>query len=193
MIRTEAEYQASAARVAQARVAIPQYREQLKNEGLSETEIKFITDPMESFYLGMQEEVEYYERLKRGELPEMDNLQGLGFLLISMRVAKGLSQRDLAQKLGVHESQVSRDERNDYYGITVERAARILDAMNVRLKTVVESVPAKNIVESKPPRSVAAAKSKPPRKMSPPATRRRATTTKRRAVATTRQRTARAG
>jgi hypothetical protein len=41
----------------------------------------------------------------------------------------------------VHESQVSRDERNEYFGITLERAIKILDALNVRLHTKVEIEP----------------------------------------------------
>jgi transcriptional regulator with XRE-family HTH domain len=59
-------------------------------------------------------------------------------MLISLRIAQGISQRDLSKRLGVHESQVSRDERNEYFGITLERAIRILDALNVRLRTRVE-------------------------------------------------------
>ena len=35
--------------------------------------------------------------------------------------------------MGVHESQVSRDERNEYHGITLERASRVLDALGVTL------------------------------------------------------------
>jgi ribosome-binding protein aMBF1 (putative translation factor) len=93
---------------------------------------------MESFHLQLQEEVESYERLKRGEFEELKNLRGLGHLLISLRIAKGISQRDLAARLGVHESQVSRDERNEYHGITLERAGRILDALKVTLHTKVE-------------------------------------------------------
>ncbi len=53
----------------------------------------------------------------------------------------GLSQRELAEKLGVHESQVSHDERNEYYGITIERATRILDALGVKIRTRLEKVP----------------------------------------------------
>jgi hypothetical protein len=45
-----------------------------------------------------------YDRQKRGEFG-------------------GPSQRDLADQLGVHESQLSRDERNEYRNITLERAA----------------------------------------------------------------------
>jgi len=43
--------------------------------------------------------------------------------------------------LGVHETQVSRDERNEYFGITLERAAKILDALSVRLRSQVEIEP----------------------------------------------------
>ena len=39
---------------------------------------------------------------------------------------------------GVHETQVSRDERNEYFNVTLERASRILDALNVELRTTVE-------------------------------------------------------
>jgi len=80
-----------------------------------------------------------YERLKRGEFEELENLRGLGHLLISIRIAQGVSQRELARRLDVHESQVSRDERNEYFGITLERAIKILDALDVRLRTKVES------------------------------------------------------
>ncbi len=47
-------------------------------------------------------------------------------------------QRELARRLDVHESQVSRGERNEYFGITLERAVKILDALNVRLHAKVE-------------------------------------------------------
>ena len=96
---------------------------------------------MESFHLQLQEEVESCERLKRGEFDDLDNLRGLGHLLISTRIAQGISQRELARRLGVHESQVSRDERNEYFGVTLERAVKILDALNVRLHTKVEIEP----------------------------------------------------
>lgn len=79
-----------------------------------------------------------YERLKRGEFDELRNLHGLGSLLISLRIACGLSQRQLAERLGVHESQVSRVERNEYHGITLERATRILDALGVEMRSIVE-------------------------------------------------------
>lgn len=89
--------------------------------------------------------MESYERLKRGEFEELENLRGFGRLLISARIAQGISQRELARRLNVHESQVSRDERNEYFGITMERAIKILDALNVRLQTKVELEPPREL------------------------------------------------
>jgi transcriptional regulator with XRE-family HTH domain len=40
-----------------------------------------------------------------------------------------MTQKELAERLGVSESAISRDECNDYHGISVERAQRILDAL----------------------------------------------------------------
>jgi len=138
MIRNESEYQEASSRLAEERARFAEHRERLKTAGLNDDEIKRVIDPMESFHLQLQEEVESYERLKRGEFEELKNLRGLGHLLISLRIAKGISQRELASRLGVHESQVSRDERNEYHGITLERAGRILDALKVTLNTKVE-------------------------------------------------------
>jgi ribosome-binding protein aMBF1 (putative translation factor) len=140
MIRNETEYQEASERLAQEWQRLAEHRSRLKATGLADEEIKRVIDPLESFHLQLKEEVESYEKLKRGEFGELDNLRGLGHLLISIRIAQGLSQRELANRLNVHESQVSRDERNEYFGITLERAIRLLDALNVKLRTQIEIV-----------------------------------------------------
>ncbi len=141
MIRNEAEYLHASARLLEERNRLSEHRARLKEAGLDDDEVKRVIDPIESFHLQLREEVESYERLRRGEFEELVNLRGLGHLLISLRIAKGISQRDLAKRLDVHESQISRDERNEYFGITLERAIKILDALNVKLHTKVEIEP----------------------------------------------------
>ncbi|HEV3158272.1 MAG TPA: helix-turn-helix transcriptional regulator [Candidatus Baltobacteraceae bacterium] len=141
MIRNETEYQEASVRLSDERKRLADHTARLKETGLSDEEIKRVIDPIESFHLQLKEEVESYERLKRGEFEELENLRGLGHLLISVRIAQGISQRDLAKRLDVHESQVSRDERNEYFCITLERAIKILDALNVRLHTKIEIEP----------------------------------------------------
>lgn len=143
MIRNESEYKRAVARVSEESQRLAETRKRLKEEGLDSEEIKRVADPLESFYLQLREEVESYERLKRGEFDELVNLKGLGHLLISLRIALGLSQSDLAKRLDVKESQISRDERNEYHGISLDRANKILEALGVTLFTKVEIQPFK--------------------------------------------------
>lgn len=139
MIRNENEYREAVSRLKDEEERLAAHRRELEKTGLSPEELKRVLDPMESFHLQLAEEVESYERLKRGEFGEIHNLRGIGRLLIGLRIAQGLSQRELAERLGVHESQVSRDERNDYHNVTLERAAKILDALHAELRSTVES------------------------------------------------------
>lgn len=148
MIRNETEYKEAVARLAEERSRLAEHRARLKEAGLSDEEVKRVIDPMESFHLQLQEEVESYDRLKRGEFEELDNLRGLGHLLIALRIAQGISQRELAKRLDIHESQVSRDERNEYFGITLERAIKILDALGVRLRTTVDVESSREMVSA---------------------------------------------
>lgn len=138
MIRNETEYREAVERLKAEKARMESHKMELKKMGLQPAEIQRATEPMESFHLQLLEEVEGYDRLKRGEFGAIKNFRGLGHLLIALRISKGISQRDLAAKLGVHESQVSRDERNEYHGITMERAAKILEALDVELTTRVE-------------------------------------------------------
>ena len=148
MIHNEKEYAEAINRLTEENDRLSLYRKRLKEEGLSAEAVQRVVDPMESFHLQLKEEVESYERLKRREFDELDNFRGFGHMLISLRIAQGITQRELAKRLGVHESQVSRDERNEYFGITLERAMKVLTALHVRLRTTVE-------IET-PPREMAA-------------------------------------
>jgi ribosome-binding protein aMBF1 (putative translation factor) len=137
MIRNEKEYREAAAQLAEEKARIEAQQIELQKLGLNPEEIKRAIDPILSFHLQLAEEVESYERLKRGEFEDLNNFHGLGQLLTSLRIARGMSQRQLAERLGVHESMVSRDERNEYHGIALERAAKILDALGVELHSTV--------------------------------------------------------
>lgn len=141
MIRNENEYKEAIGRLAEEKSRLEKHRARLQESGLGKAEVKRVMDPMQSFHEQLKEEVASYERLKRGEFDDLENLRGLGHLLVSLRIAQGISQREVANRLDVHDSQISRDERNEYHGITLERAAKVLEALDVRLKTHVEIAP----------------------------------------------------
>jgi len=109
-------------------------KEALETMGLSATDVEYGLSPLKSFHLTVVDEIRSYERLKAGRLPGLISLEGLGRLLVEARIASGLTQRVLAARLGVNETQVSRDENNDYHGVTVERASRILNALGLELR-----------------------------------------------------------
>lgn len=135
MIRSDQEYQVALARMEEDRQVAAQQRKALEAAGLAPEEVERAMQPLLSFHTQLAEEVSWYERIKRRDFGVLPRLTAIGRLLIALRIAGGLTQRELAQRLGVDESQVSRDERNEYYGITVERAQRILDALGVEVAT----------------------------------------------------------
>jgi hypothetical protein len=141
VIRSEKEYKEAVERLRQDEEVLALQKEKLEELGLSEEEVRRALEPMLSFRAQLEEEVEWYERVRRRDFGIIRDLSAVGTLLIALRIANGLSQRELAEKLGVSEAQVSRDERNEYHGITVDRAQRILDAMNETLTSRVEDKP----------------------------------------------------
>ncbi|HBJ33212.1 MAG TPA: transcriptional regulator [Planctomycetaceae bacterium] len=141
MIRNEQEYREAVARLAAEKKRFDEHRQRLIDDGVKAAGVERVMAPLISFHEQLREEVEHYENLKRRKFPNLQNLKGLGVLLVSLRIASGMSQRELAAKLEVHESQVSRDERNEYHGVTVDRAIKILDALGLKLQTSVVEAP----------------------------------------------------
>jgi DNA-binding XRE family transcriptional regulator len=139
MIRNEAEYRQAVELFQAEEDRLCQQRAALAARGLSPAEVERVAAPLASFHEQRREEIQSYERLRRGEFDEVLNLERMGRLLIALRIYQGMTQRELAERLGVHESQVSRDERNEYHGVTLERAARVLQALGVELRTTVLS------------------------------------------------------
>lgn len=129
MIRTEAEYQEALQRLAEDRGVIAAQRKALKAKGIDATGMERVLAPALSFHAQLLDEVDAYEKMRRGEVAPIQSLVHIGRMLIGMRIALGVTQRDLASRLEVSETQVSRDERNDYHGISVERAQRIIEAL----------------------------------------------------------------
>ena len=135
MIRNETEYQEAVKRVEAEQARFEQYAADWKAKGYKAEEVAKLLEPLKSFHMQLVEEIEYYQRLKQGRFDAFENLRGLGQLLIGLRIHFGLTQKELAKRLDVNETAVSRDERNEYHGITVERAARVLEALGARIET----------------------------------------------------------
>lgn len=143
MIKTESEYKAMVERLNNDLHFIKQQEQVLQDMGLSADEIHRAMEPSMSFHEQLREEVEYYERIKRFEFEALENFCGLERYLIGLRIALGISQSELAKRLNVSVAQVSKDEKNEYHGISVEKATRILEALGVTVITKLDRIPEK--------------------------------------------------
>lgn len=118
--------------------AMEVYKESYIEQGFETEELDRLMQPLISFHNQLKEEVEAYERIKRGDLGAIFNLKSIGRWLIGARIALNLSQKEFAEKTGVSEAQVSRDEINEYHGITLDRAQKIIDALGIHSKAEIE-------------------------------------------------------
>jgi len=129
MIRTQREYEQTQQTLKQWRASGEKLRASIEAVGLSPEHVEIAM----AGHLAMQDqlagELVWYENARQGNIYPLPDLRSIGLSLIALRLAKGLTQRQLAERLGVNEAQVSKDEKNNYHGISVERAQRIIDAL----------------------------------------------------------------
>ena len=85
-----------------------------------------------------------YDDLRSGRIGErtLSSLRELPIALVEARIVARLTQRDLAERLGVPEQQVQRWEANSYAGVAIDRLHEIADALKLQvLATVMYAVP----------------------------------------------------
>lgn len=83
----------------------------------------------------LEEEVRFYEELRAGKISAFsaESLHDLPDILIQARIARGMSQKDLGDFLGVAEQQIQRYESDRYRMASLDRLTEIADALNVRI------------------------------------------------------------
>lgn len=82
-------------------------------------------------------QLQEHARLKAGLFENSFAMQELGPALIRLRIAAGLTQRQLAQRLRVAESTVCRDEQRRYRNARLDKVLRVLDVLGAELNVSV--------------------------------------------------------
>lgn len=84
----------------------------------------------------LREQLREYEALRDGGITslETDSLARLPDILIRARTAGGLTQKALAERLGLKEQQIQRYEATRYAGASLERVQAIATALGIRLQ-----------------------------------------------------------
>lgn len=93
-------------------------------------------ESLESQLTELRVQVEEYEALKEGQqaVLELDSLEALPCALIKARIAAGLTQKDLAERLGIKEQQVQRYEDTEYASASFARLLEVSRAIGVQVR-----------------------------------------------------------
>jgi Helix-turn-helix. len=138
MIKNELAYQKAVEKLKQDQEFINSEKDRFEKMGLTPEQTKMAIQPLISFHEQLKAEVEYYEKIKRGSFIPIYKFTDIGKTLIAYRIYLGMTQAKLANKLGVSESQVSRDERHEYYGATTEKIETVMEAMGMKVTINIE-------------------------------------------------------
>ena len=83
----------------------------------------------------LRREIAEYESLKQQQTSiKITSIQDLPLALIKARIALGMTQKELAELLGVKEQQVQRDEANQYKSAGFRRIAEVADALKIQIQ-----------------------------------------------------------
>lgn len=84
----------------------------------------------------LRQQLQEYDALRTGITPvlEIDSLAALPQALIKARIASGLSQKDLAERLDLKEQQVQRYEATDYESASFSRLLEVCQALGIQIR-----------------------------------------------------------
>jgi len=93
-------------------------------------------DALQSQLSDLREELEEYEALKSGKraVIELESLQELPLALIKARIAAGLSQKELGERLGLKEQQIQRYEDTEYSSASFARLVEVSQALGINIR-----------------------------------------------------------
>jgi HTH-type transcriptional regulator / antitoxin HipB len=90
----------------------------------------------------LKQELTEYEQLKSGNILTfvLGSLNDLPMTLIKARIAAGMTQKELADKIGVREQQIQRYEASLYSSASFDRLKSIAYALNIEITQAVMQV-----------------------------------------------------
>lgn len=131
MIKNNKQYTITKSRRIEFLKSIEKLNASENNDLLKQIMIESINSQIETF----DRELLEYEKLKN-EKPNIisTQIEKLPETLIKARIAKGLSQYELAEKAGLKEQQIQRYESNNYESANFERIMCVAKSMNIHFE-----------------------------------------------------------
>ena len=96
---------------------------------------KLEKDALQSQLDELRDEVEQFEQLRNGDPKpiRIESFDELPRALVKARIVAGLSQKELAERLGLKEQQIQRYEATDYCSASLSRLKQVAEALGVNI------------------------------------------------------------
>jgi ribosome-binding protein aMBF1 (putative translation factor) len=142
MIKNERQYRITKAQAAKLEAALESFSAQSAGDGKTHPRlIKAQADALRSQVESLRAELREYEGIKSGETspPDLSYIAVVPQDLIRARIAAGLSQKELAERLGMPEQQIQRYEAVEYESVSLARIIEIAKALQAASPAVKEA------------------------------------------------------
>jgi Zn-dependent peptidase ImmA (M78 family)/ribosome-binding protein aMBF1 (putative translation factor) len=148
MIKNEWQYRTTKTQVERFQEALQKLNNSEIAKQIHPSLLKAEKDAIESQVSNLQKELEEYENLRQSKRPPLIELRSVDELpraLIKARISLGLSQRDLAERIGVKEQQVQRWEATEYSTASLARVKELVEVLHDIIVTDKIQLPNENV------------------------------------------------
>jgi transcriptional regulator with XRE-family HTH domain len=137
MIKNERQYRITKAQIDKFVYALEQLAEQSDpSQQVHPILQKAQADALRSQLNRLLRQIEEYDALKSGQriVLELESIEELPSALIKARIAAGLTQKELAEQLGLKEQQIQRYEDTEYASASLTRLVEVSKVLRIKLR-----------------------------------------------------------
>lgn len=139
MIKNERQYRITRAQAEKFERAVRQLNSvesSAQGAGIHPALQKAQREAMESQLEDLRRQIHDYEALRSGrrQIVASGSFEELPRMLIQARIASGLTQKDLAERLGLKEQQIQRYEATDYASANLGRVQSVIRELGVTVR-----------------------------------------------------------
>ena len=133
MIKNERQYKFTKNQVERFERTLAEFRSRRPEDtGLHPLVAKAQEDAVSGQIMDMKEELQVYESMRAGtfSLERLEVVSELSNMLIGARIAQGMSQKELAERIGLKEQQIQRYEATDYASASLSRIREVVRGLS---------------------------------------------------------------
>lgn len=119
-----------------------------KKYPMDKDKIKFLSQGRIEHIAQLEKEIKEYEDIKKNPFPGSSKIYELYKIsqnLAKFRIARGITQKQMARKIGCKQSDISRLEREGYCGYSINKLYKITKALNLKIE--IKLIPKEILIE----------------------------------------------